>query len=400
MQVKKAALLCAAVICAAIALTLVFNVGGWRARVVSRITRVENRPLVVPAPAGFRPRIPDGFHISVFAAGFVEPRWLAVAPNGDVFVANSAAGQVIVLHGLSAQGSAESRQVFADHLNLPFGIAFHNEYVYVADTNEVLRFHYDPQSSKRLGVSEHILDLPGLGYNQHWTRSLAFSSDGRKLFISVGSRTNVSIESDPRRAAILIADPDGGNMRVYARGLRNAAGLACDPQSGDLLALVNERDDIGDDSPADYFTRVRNHGFHGWPFAYGDHHVDNRVSPNPDLVARTIMPDVLLGAHVAPLQVAFYDKQQFPSEYWGGAFIAEHGSWNRHIRSGYQVVFVPFRNGSPVGEPQSFFSGFVPDPAGKEVYGRIVGVAVAPDGALLISDDGGKLIWRVSYGER
>ncbi|MGO9087698.1 MAG: PQQ-dependent sugar dehydrogenase [Candidatus Sulfotelmatobacter sp.] len=374
------------------------NVGGWRARVLSRIMRVDNWPVVVTPPPNFQPHVPPGFRVSVFARGFVGPRWLAVSPNGDVFVADSAAGEVIVLHGLSVQGSAESRAVFADHLKLPFGIAFHEDYVYIADTNEVLRFRYDPKSSMRLGDAEHILDLPGLGYNQHWTRSLAFSADGQKLFVSVGSQTNVGVESDPRRAAILVADLDGNNMRVYATGLRNAVGIACKPDSGDLWATVNERDDIGDDIPSDYFTHVRDHGFYGWPYAYGDRHPDNRVSPRPDLVSQTVMPDLLLGAHVAPLQFAFYDKQQFPPEYWHGAFIAEHGSWNRRIRSGYQVVFVPFRNGSPTGEPKPFFSGFVPDPAGKEVYGRMVGVAVAADGALLLSDDGGKLIWRVSFG--
>jgi glucose/arabinose dehydrogenase len=382
----------------ALGLVLLLNVGGWRARVLARITRVENGPVVVTPPPKFQPAVPPGFTVSVFAKGFAGPRWLSVAPNGDVFVADSAAGAVIVLRGLSAEGAAESREVFADHLNLPFGIAFHEDYVYIADTNEVLRFRYDAKSSKRLGNAEHILDLPGLGYNQHWTRSLAFSRDGQRLFVSVGSATNVSVESDPRRAAILVADPDGNNMRVYASGLRNAVGIACDPASGDLWAAVNERDDIGDDVPSDYFTRIRDRGFYGWPYAYGDHHPDNRVSARPDLVSTMTLPDVLLGAHVAPLQFAFYDKQQFPSEYRNGAFIAEHGSWNRHIRSGYQVVFVPFRNGSPAGEPKAFFSGFVPDPAGKEVYGRMVGVAVAADGTLLISDDAEKLVWRVSFG--
>ena len=378
---------------------LLLNVGGWRARLLSRLTRVENWPVVVAPPPNFQPTVPPGFTVSVLAKGFVEPRWLAVAPNGDVFVADSAAGQVVVLHGLSAQGSAESRTVFADHLNLPFGIAFQGDYVYVANTNEVLRFRYDPSSSKRLGNAEHILDLPGLGYNQHWTRSLAFSPDGQKLFVSIGSRSNVGVESDPRRAAILVADPDGANMRIFASGLRNAVGIACQPESGVLWATVNERDDIGDDVPSDYFTHVSNGGFYGWPYTYDGRHPDNRVPPRPDLVSATIAPDVLLGTHVAPLQFAFYDKQMFPAE-WQGAFIAEHGSWNRRSRSGYQVVFVPFHNGSPAGPPTTFFSGFVPDPARKEVYGRVVGVAVAADGALLISDDGGKLIWRVSYDLR
>lgn len=388
---------CAIIACAASVLLILLNVGGGRARFWARFTRVENWPMIVPAPAGFQPKLPPGFKVSVFATGFVGPRWLAVAPNGDVFVADSATREVIVLHGMSQKGEAEARAVFADHLNLPFGIAFRGDYVYVADTDEVLRFRYDPETSKRLGTAERILGLPGLGYHQHWTRSLAFSRDGQQLFVSVGSQTNVSIETDPRRAAILIMDPDGQNMRTYASGLRNAVGIACNPDSGTLWASVNERDDIGDDIPSDYFTHIVAGGFYGWPYAYDGTHPDNRVSPKPDLLAKTIAPDVLLGAHVAPLQFAFYDKDRFPSAYRQGAFIAEHGSWNRHIRNGYQVVFVPFRDGHPAGEVTPFFSGFVPDPAGKAVYGRMVGVAVTVDGALLISDDAGKLIWRVSY---
>jgi glucose/arabinose dehydrogenase len=385
-----------AAIAGALAVLLLANVGGWRSRVLARLLRVENWPIVVSPPANFLPRVPSGFRVSVFATGFRGPRWLAVASNDDVFVADSAAGQVVVLHA-TKEGNAASRDIFADHLNLPFGIAFHDDYVYVANTDEVVRFRYDPHTSKRLGEAEHILDLPGRGYNAHWTRSLAFSPDSQKLFVQVGSTKNISIESDPRRAAILVADSDGKNMRVYAGGLRNAVGIGFNPESGDLWAAVNERDDLSDDVPSDYFTHIVDGGFYGYPYSYIGTHVDNRVSPRPDLVAKAIIPDVLLGAHVAPLQFAFYEGRQFPSTYWHGAFIAEHGSWNRRIKSGYQVVFIPFRNGRPAGEPKPFFSGFVPDPAGKDVYGRMVGVAVAHDGSVLISGDGGKLIWRVSY---
>jgi glucose/arabinose dehydrogenase len=261
--------------------------------------------------------------------------------------------------------------------------------------SSVVRF--DPKTAHRLSDAEPILDLPGGGYHQHWTRSLAFSPDGAKLFVSVGSRSNVAIESDPRRAAILVLDPDSHSMRVYASGLRNAVGIAFNPYSDELWAAVNERDDLGDDAPSDYFTHVIPGGFYGWPYAYLGQHVDNRVSSRPDMVAKYIAPDVLLGAHVASLQFAFYNKPQFPAAHRDGAFIAEHGSWNRRIRSGYQVVFVPFHDGVPTGPPAPFFSGFVPDPAGKEVYGRMVGVAVAADGSPLISDDGQKLLWRVSY---
>lgn len=380
------------------ALFSLFNLRGYRARIVARLLRTNNGPIVVPLPTNFQPQVPPGFNVSILAKGFVEPRWLAVAPNGDVFVADSAAGKVIVLHYSSVLRSAEAREVFADHLDLPFGIAFRDDHVYVANTNQVVRFRYDPTTSKRLSDAEPILDLPGLGYNQHWTRSLAFSPGGKKLFVSVGSKTNVSIESDPRRAAILVADPDGKNLRIYASGLRNAVGIAFNRESSDLWAAVNERDDMGDDVPSDFFTHVVADGFYGWPYAYLGQHADNRVASRPDLVAKTIAPDLLLGAHVAPLQFAFYENQQFPSAYWHGAFVAEHGSWNRRIRSGYEVVFIPFRNGQPSGEPKPFFSGFVPDPAGRQVYGRMVGIAITADGSLLISDDGQKLIWRVSYG--
>ena len=387
-------------VAAASGLLVLLNAGGWRARVLARMLRTENYPLVVPLPASFQPQLPPGFRASILAGGFKGPRWLAVAPDGDVFVADSAAGSVVVLRIPDASGAPAPREIFAEHLTLPFGIAFHGDYVYVANTNQVLRFRYDLKTSKRLGDAEPILDLPGSGYNQHWTRSLAFSPDGTKLFISVGSKSNISIESDPRRAAILVVDPDGKNAQIYASGLRNAVGIAFNPESGALWAAVNERDDIGDDAPSDFFTHVVAGGFYGWPYAYLGRNVDNRVAPRADMVARTITPDELLGAHVAPLQFAFYESRKFPSSYWHGAFIAEHGSWNRRIRSGYQVAFIPFRNGSPMGPPEPFFSGFVPNPAAKEVYGRMVGVAVAADGSLLTSDDAQDVIWRVSYEER
>jgi glucose/arabinose dehydrogenase len=381
----------------ALAAPFLFNQGGWRSRVVARALRTDNSPRVVSPPAGFHPKVPEGFEVSVFASDFVEPRWLAVAPNGDVFVADSAVGKVVVLHDHAQKGVADSRDVFADNLELPFGIAFHDSFVYVANTNEVLRFPYDPKTSKRSGKAEHVLDLPGHGYNQHWTRSLAFSPDGKKVFVSVGSSGNVSIESDPRRAANLVCDHDRQNMRVNAIVLRNAVGVGINPQSGNLWAAVNERDNLGDDVPSDYFTHVADGGFYGFPYSYLGSHIDDRVAPRPDLVAKALVPDVSLGAHVASLQFVFYSGTQFPASYRNGAFIAEHGSWNRRVRSGYQVVFIPFHDGTPAGDPVPFFSGFVPDPNGRDVYGRLTGVAIAPDGSLLISDDGGSLIWRVSY---
>ena len=304
-----AAFLLAALACA---LFLLLNPRGYRALLVARLFRTNNPPIVVPLPKDFQPRLPPGFTASVLARGFDEPRWLAVAPNGDLFVAESATGKVIVLHFSVSKDRVQSRQIFADHLLLPFGIAFHEDFVYVALTNRVVRFHYDRETSRRLGEAEAILDLPGLGYNQHWTRSLAFSPDGNELFVSVGSRTNVSIESDPRRAAILVLRPDGGGMRVYANGLRNAVGIAFSPASGDLWATVNERDDIAEDIPSDFFTHVVQGGFYGWPYAYLGPHIDDRVAARPDLVEKAIVPDLLLGAHVAPLHSPFMKRRNFP----------------------------------------------------------------------------------------
>lgn len=364
---------------------------------------VNNNSRWQAPPADWTPTVPAGFHVSVYAEGLTRPRWLAVAPNGDLFVAETTPrGEVDVLHGGTR---AETRTVFADQLLLPFGIAFHGDYVYVGDNNEVIRFKYDPRTSARLGEREHVLDLPPRG--EHFTRTLAFSPDGKHLFVSAGSNSNYGedpdgafpMPGDPRRAAITECDPDGGHAHLFATGLRNAVGLGVNPASGQLWASVNERDLLGDDLPPDYFTSVRAGGFYGWPYSYIGAHVDERVKPQrPDLVARAIVPDVLLRAHVAPLQFQFYQGQQFPVRYHDGAFLALHGSWNRSQRQGYAVVFVPFRGGKPAGAPQPFFQGFVPDPGQRFVYGRPVGVAVAADGALLVSDDGAKKIWRIGYG--
>ena len=238
-----------------------------------------------------------------------------------------------------------------------------------------------------------MLDLPSGG---HDTRSLAFSADGKQLFIGIGSASNINTGEDPRRAAVTVCDPDGKNARLYATGLRNPVGLAIEPVTGALWATVNERDELGDDLPPDYFTSLKDQGFYGWPYSYIGDNVDPRVKPQkPDLVARAIIPDVLLGAHVAPLQFAFYTGKQFPQSYWGGAFIAEHGSWNRSSRSGYQVAFVAFKDGKPSADPVPFLTGLIPDPKGPDVYGRIVGVTVEPDGSLLVSDDGAGVVYRI-----
>ncbi len=347
--------------------------------------------------AGFLPTVLQGFRVNIFAKDFKGPRWLTVAPNGDIFLADTGADEIIVLRDPKNTGGAQEREVFVDGMKRPFGIAFRENYVYIGNMNELLRFRYDPKTSKRLVEKEHLLDLPSGGHN---TRSLAFSADGKHLFIGIGSDSNIDTGEDPRRAAVTICDPDGKNARLYATGLRNPVGLALEPVTGEIWTSVNERDELGDDLPPDYFTSLKDGGFYGWPYSYIGDNVDQRVKPQrPDLVARAIIPDVLLGAHVAPLQFAFYTAKQFPESYRGGAFVAEHGSWNRAKRSGYQVAFVAFKNGKPSADPVPFMTGLVPDPSGQDVNGRPVGVAIAPDGSLLVSDDGAGVVYRISFAK-
>ncbi len=359
---------------------------------------VGNGPDREKPPAGFLPTVPAGFRVNVFASGFKRPRWLTMAPNGDIFLADTTGrGEIIVLRSGKDTGTAPEREVFVDGMNRPFGIAFNDDYVYVGNMNELVRFKYEPKTSKRLGEKEHLMDLPPGG---HDTRSLAFSTDGKHLFIAVGSGSNINTGELPIRAAVTICDLDGKNARLYATGLRNPVGLAIEPVTGEVWTSVNERDDLGDDLPPDYFTSLKDGGFYGWPYSYIGDNVDSRVKQeHPELVKRAIIPDVLLGAHVAPLQFAFYTGKQFPESYWGGAFVAEHGSWNRASRSGYQVAFVAFKDGKPSADPVPFLTGLVPDPSQKDVLGRPVGVTVAPDGALLVSDDGAGVVYRVSVAK-
>lgn len=356
-----------------------------------------NGPGRVRPPAGFLPTVPEGFRITLYAANFRRPRWLTVAPNGDIFLAETGAGNIIVMRDAKNADNPEEREIFVEGMTRPFGIAFHEDYVYVGNMNELVRFRYDPKTSKRLGEKEHLLDLPSGG---HDTRSVAFSPDGKHLFLAVGSGSNIDTGEDPRRAAITICDPDGKNARLYATGLRNPVGLAIEPVTGAVWASVNERDELGDDLPPDYMTSLRDGGFYGWPYSYIGDNVDPRVrQEHPELVKRAIVPDVLLGPHVASLQFAFYTGKQFPEKYWGGVFVAEHGSWNRAARSGYQVAFVAFQKGQPTSDPVPFLTGLVPDPRGPDVNGRPVGVTVAPDGSLLVSDDGAEVVYRVSVGK-
>ena len=358
---------------------------------------VGNAPDEPKRPDGFLPTVPPGFHVNVYAESFKTPRWLIVAPNGDLFVAESGAGNIEILRDPKHTGGAQERETFASGLRYPFGIAFHDDYVYVGNTNEIVRYRYDPKTSKRLGEAEHLLNVPAGG---HSTRALAITPDGKHLLISVGSASNIDTGEPPMRAAITTSDLDGKNARLYASGLRNPVGLAVEPTTGKVWTTVNERDELGDDLPPDYFTSVQDGGFYGWPYSYIGSNVDSRVKQEkPDLVARAIIPDVLLGAHVAPLQFAFYTGKQFPEAYRGGAFVAEHGSWNRSKRSGYQVAFVGFKDGKAAQDPVPFLTGFVPDPGKGLVYGRPVGVAVLPDGSLVVSDDGPGILYRISYGK-
>ena len=354
----------------------------------------SNGPDKVSPPRGFFPTVPAGFKVNVFATGFKRPRWLFVAPSGDIFLADTGAGEIVILRDPGKTGGAQSRETFASGLSRPFGIAFHDDYVYVGAMKALVRFKYDPKTSKRLGEAEHLLGLPGGG---HDTRSVAFSKNGKHVFIGVGSESNVSPGEEPIRAAVTICDPDGKNARRFATGLRNPVGLALEPVTGEVWTTVNERDELGDNLPPDYFTSLKDGGFYGWPYSYIGDNVDARAKPQrPDLVAKATVPDVLLGAHVAPLQFAFYTGTQFPESCRGGAFVAEHGSWNRAQRSGYQVAFVAFKDGHPSADPVPFMTGLVPDPSSGTVYGRPVGVATAPDGSLLVSDDGAAVIYRIS----
>ena len=357
-----------------------------------------NGPNKEKPPDGFLPAVPAGFKVNVYANGFRRPRWLTAAPNGDIFLADTTGrGEVLVLHSGKDTNVAPQREVFADGMNRPFGITFQDDYVYVGNMNELVRFKYDPKTSKRLGEKEHLMDLPSGG---HDTRSVAVAPDGKHLFVSVGSASNINTGEAPIRAAVTICDLDGKNARPYATGLRNPVGLAIEPVTGKVWTSVNERDELGDDLPPDYFTSLKDGGFYGWPYSYIGSNVDPRVEQqHPELVKRAIIPDVLLGAHVAPLQFAFYNGKQFPEKYWGGAFVAEHGSWNRAMRSGYQIAFVAFKDGEPSADPVPFLTGLVPDPRKPDVLGRPVGVTVAPDGALLVSDDGAGVVYRVTVAK-
>jgi glucose/arabinose dehydrogenase len=375
---------------------------------------------IVPVPAGHTLTVPAGFSANVFADGLQMPRFMTVAPNGDVFVAEPArdAARISVLRDANGDGVADMREVFAANLNRPFGLAFWKDYLYVGNNDSVVRFRYKSGQLKADGAPERIVDLPPSdaaldqatadilkipisqtrGFN-HWTRNVIFNPAGTKMYVTVGSATNDTPETDVRRAAVNEYNPDGSGHRVYASGLRNPVGLAYFPGTSTLWAAVNERDGFGDDLVPDYITSVRDGGFYGWPYSYIGTHVDPTVkTPRPDLVAKATAPDVLLLAHAAPLGLIFYTGSQFPAAYTHSALIAQHGSVNRSKLSGYTVARVPFRDGKPSGPPEDFVTGFIArDDEEKQAWGRPVGLLQLPDGSILVSDDGANRVWRVSY---
>lgn len=358
---------------------------------------------VVPQPTSARLTVPKGFKVNIFAEGdFTYPRWMALAPNGDVFVADSRANRIVVLRDGDKDGKADQRWVWSDKLDQPFGMAFHKDWFYVANTDSVVRFNYKNGQTVAEGSPQRLVELTRGGYNQHWTRNVIFSPDGKKMFVSIGSATNVDVEEDPKRAAISVYDPDGKNHQIYAGGLRNPIGLAWNPKTGELWTAVNERDGLGDDLVPDYATSVKEGGFYGWPYAYiGQNEDPRRKGESPDHIKRSIVPDVLFTSHVAALGIQFNNGKMFPKEYRGDAFVAMHGSWNRAKLSGYKVVRIKFDDkGKLEGNAfEDFVSGWLPDENSNEVWGRPVGLLFLPDGSLLITDDGARKIWRVSYGK-
>jgi len=366
---------------------------------------------VVKRPANAQPKVPSGFKIELYASGFRDPRFLLTAPNGDLFVVESRANQIKVLRDTNADGKAEVTEVFADRsLNKPFGIAFYPpggdpQFLYVANTDGVIRFPYRNGDLKARGPAEQLgARLSGgaahLRSGGHWTRDIVFSPDGKKMYVSIGSRSNVSDSaSEADRARIFEFNPDGTDRKVFAWGIRNAVGIAFRLGTNELWMSTNERDEIGEDLPPDYISSVRPGGFYGWPWFYIGNHQDPRhKGKHPELAGKVIVPDVLVQAHSASLNLCFYTGDQFPPEYKGDIFAAFHGSWNRMKRTGYKVVRVPLdkSTGKPRGEYEDFVTGFV-TPDGK-VWGRPVGITVAKDGSLLISEDGNGTIWRVSSG--
>ncbi|QSW87378.1 sorbosone dehydrogenase family protein [Flavobacterium endoglycinae] len=363
-----------------------------------------NNSKVIGWPKDKTPIAPQGFTVTKFADGFENPRWTYIAPNQDIFVVESGTraskNQITVLRDKDKDGKFETREVFIKDLNKPFGMLVLKDFFYIANTDGLYRYPYKNNPLKLETKGEKILELPAGGYNNHWTRNLLASPDGSKIYVSVGSGSNNAehgIDKEVRRAAILEINPDGTGEKTYASGLRNPVGMDWNPVNKELWTAVNERDELGDDLVPDYITSVKREGFYGWPYAYFGSIPDPRMKgQRKDLVEKTIVPDVPVGSHTASLGLAFYTKDAFPAKYKNGVFVGQHGSWNRSKISGYKVLFVPFKDGKPSGKPEDFLTGFISDENKAEVYGRPVAVTVMNDGSLLVNDDSGNTIWKVS----
>ncbi|MBC7605925.1 MAG: sorbosone dehydrogenase family protein [Burkholderiales bacterium] len=387
---------------------------------------VGNYSKVIGWKDGRTPVAPPGFTVGKYAEGFENPRWMYVTPNGDILVAESnsnyslpkqlgaaiigagksnnlknSADVITLLRDENNDGIPELRTTFlTEDLHQPFGMLVIGKWLYVGNTDAVLRYPYTPGQTKIVGKGQKIVSLPAGKHNRHWSRNLLANADNTKIYIAVGSGSNIAengFDNEKHRGAILEMNPDGSDFKVFASGLRNPVGMGWAPGTKTLWTVVNERDELGDDLVPDYFTSVKKNAFYGWPYSYFGQHIDTRVKQlKPKLVKSAVVPDFALVAHTASLGLAFYTGTAFPEKYRNGAFIAQHGSWNRSILSGYRMIFVPFKGGKPSGPAEDFLTGFIVDPNKDEVYGRPVGVIVLPDGALLLTDDKTNTIWRIS----
>jgi glucose/arabinose dehydrogenase len=360
-----------------------------------------NGAKVIPQPDGSELRVPTGFRVEEFAAGFQKPRIMLQTPNGEILVTDSVpGGSVFVLTDKDKDGKADNeRRALISGLDRPYGMAWWRDYLYVAEPMSLKRYKFDREAIT-VGKGEEIVSLPGFDKG-HWTRSITFDPKGTKLYLNIGSGSNASPDQDERHATILQCNPDGSDCRIYAAGLRNATGIGFAPGTNQLWAAVQERDGLGDDLVPDYFTHIRKGGFYGWPWAYFGPNEDPRnAGQQPELVKQSLIPDVSLGAHIAVMDWKFYTGKQFPERYRRGAFLAFRGSSNRSKRIGYSVGFLPFgKSGQPAGPVEEFLTGWMVSPDKREVWGRPVGVLQANDGSLLVSDDGGNKIWRISYAD-
>ena len=355
---------------------------------------------VIGWPEGKTPVAPAGFTVTKFAEKINNPRNIYIAPNGDVLVALSKDNSILLLRDTNGDGKPDVQSTFLAGLNQPYGLLIIGSSFFVANTDGIWRFPYKTGDTKIAEKGNKILELPAGGYNNHWTRNLIANDANSKIYVSVGSGSNVAengMENEKRRANILEINPDGSGEVVFASGLRNPVGMAWAPGTKTLWTAVNERDGLGDDLVPDFITSVKKGAFYGWPYSYFGQHEDPRLKgQRTDLVKSAVVPDIAVGAHTASLGLTFYTDNKFPAKYQGGAFIGQHGSWNRSSLVGYKVAFIPFKGGVKTGEMEDFLTGFIADMDKGEVYGRPVGVAVAKDGALLVADDGSNTIWRVA----